>query len=74
MKFGSSRSQLYDAQKSARVHWDATTQVWGDSVQGEFEEKVWEPLDRHVTEVLAAVDQLAAVFAQVRGECEYDLN
>lgn len=72
MKFGASRSQLYDGQKGARAHWEGTIPLWDDSVRRDFEEKTWESLDRQVTEVLGAIDQLAAVFTQIRAECEYD--
>ena len=71
MRFGASRSQLYDAQKTARVRWDQTAELWGDVARREFEENVWVPLDEHVSGVLRAVDQLAVVFTQVRHECEF---
>src|SRR5205823_8792202 len=71
MRFGASRSQLYDAQKTARVWWDQTAELWGDVARREFEENVWVPLDEHVSGVLRAVDQLAVVFTQVRHECEF---
>lgn len=71
MRLGASRSQLYDAQKSARGRWDATHEVWDDAVRTEFEETVWRPLDEHVSEVLRAVDQLSTLFTQVRHDCEF---
>ena len=71
MRFGANRSQLYDAQKTARVRWDQTAELWGDAARREFEENVWVPLDEHVSGVLRAVDQLAVVFTQVRHECEF---
>jgi hypothetical protein len=71
MRFGASRSQLYDAQKTARARWEATAELWDDIARREFEEKVWEPLDRHVSDVLRAVDQLSVAFAQIRHECEF---
>ena len=33
MRFGASRSQLYDAQKTARARWDATEDVWADATR-----------------------------------------
>ena len=30
MKFGASRSQLYDAQKTARAKWEVATETWDD--------------------------------------------
>ena len=71
MRFGASRSQIYDAQKTARAKWDQVQDVWTDSTKIEFEEKVWEPLDARVSEFLRAVDQLSVVFSQVRSECEF---
>lgn len=71
MRFGASRSQIYDAQKTARAKWDAVQDVWTDSAKTEFEETVWEPLDARVSEYLRAVDQLSVVFSQVRSECEF---
>ncbi len=72
MRVGSSRSQLYDAQKVARAKWDGTCEVWNDATRIEFEEKTWEPLDRQAAEVLRTMDQVAVLFAQVRQECEYE--
>ena len=72
MRFGASRSQLYDAQKTARAKWDAVLDVWTDSKKVEFEEATWIPLDQHVSEYLRAVDQLSVVFSQVRAECEFE--
>lgn len=71
MKFGANRSQVYDAQKTARMRWDTTADVWSDAVRAEFESQVWEPLDGTVSELLRAVDQLSVLFTQVRHECEY---
>ncbi|MFO0936017.1 MAG: hypothetical protein U0798_05805 [Gemmataceae bacterium] len=72
MRMGSSRSQLYDAQKTARARWDAVSELWHDSTKQEFEEKTWEPLDRQTSDVLRSMDQLAILFAQIRQECEYE--
>jgi hypothetical protein len=71
MRFGASRSQLYDAQKTARVKWDGTLDVWNDQARQDFQEKVWEPMDQYVSDVLRSVDQLTALFSQVRAECEF---
>jgi hypothetical protein len=71
MRFGASRSQLYDAQKTSRARWDGTEEVWADATRTEFEEETWQPLDRNVTDLLAAIDQLGVLFAQIRQECEY---
>ena len=72
MKFGASRSQLYDAQKTARAHWQAASETWTDSAQQEHEEKVWLPWDEGASKVLRAVDQLSVLFVQIRQDCEFD--
>lgn len=72
MKFGASRSQLYDAQKTARVRWDSTSETWNDETRVDFEEQIWAPLDQQVSNVLRAVDLLSVVFSQVRQDCEFN--
>jgi hypothetical protein len=71
MRFGTTRSQIYDAQKVARAKWDATADEWDDTVRREHGEKVVEELDAAVSDTLRAIDQLATLFTQVRQECEY---
>ena len=71
MRFGACRSQLYDGQKTARSHWEETAELWTDSTRKNFGEKVWEPLDQMVTDLLRGVDQLTTLFAEIRDECEY---
>lgn len=71
MRFGSHRGQLYDAQKTARARWDDTRDAWDDAARAGFDEQAWQPLDHAVTDVLQAVDQLTALFAQVRQDCEF---
>lgn len=71
MRFGSSRSQLYDAQKTARAKWDAVCETWDDAPRREFDETAWQPLDRTVSDYLRAIDQLTTVFAGIRAECEF---
>ena len=70
MRVGANRSQLFDAQKSARAHWDNVGDLWDDVARREFDETTWQPLDRHVSDLLRAVDQLAVIFTQIRNECE----
>jgi hypothetical protein len=74
MRFGATRSQFYDAQKSARAKWDVTGDEWDDAVRREHGEKIVEELDKCVSEVLAAIDQLATVLVQARHECEFPGN
>lgn len=72
MRFGASRSQLYDAQKTARARWEAAAEAWNDSTRRDFEEQVWEPLDAQTSDVLRAIDQLSSLFTQVRQDCEFN--
>jgi hypothetical protein len=74
MRFGTTRSQIYDAQKVARAKWDATADEWDDAVRREHGEKVVEELDNAVSDTLRAIDQLATLFTQVRQECEFQLD
>ena len=71
MRFGTTHSQFYDAQKSARAKWDLTGDEWDDAVRREHGEKIVDELDKSVSDVLVAIDQLATVFVQVRQECEF---
>jgi hypothetical protein len=71
MRFGTTRSQIYDAQKTARAKWEATLDGWDDGVRREHGEKIVEELDRSVSDTLRAIDQLATLFIQVRQECEF---
>ena len=71
MRFGTTRSQIYDAQKTARAHWYATAEEWDDQVRRDHAEIVWEPMDLTVGDTLRAIDQLTVLFTQIRGECEY---
>ena len=72
MKFGASRSQLYDAQKTARARWEVATETWDDDARRRHEETLVEPLDQLVSHVLRAVDQLGAVFADVRQSVAFE--
>ncbi|MCS6865246.1 MAG: hypothetical protein RMJ56_16475 [Gemmataceae bacterium] len=71
MRFGTTRSQIYDAQKTAQAHWLATEEFWTDEVRREHGEKCVVPLDAAVSDVLRAIDQLAIIATQLRHECEF---
>jgi hypothetical protein len=71
MRFGTTRSQIYDAQKTARAKWEATSTSWDDEVHRRHGETAIEPLDAAVSDALRAIDQLAVLFTQVRQECEF---
>ena len=71
MRFGATRSQIYDAQKTARAKWDLTGDHWDDGIRRDHGEAVIEPLDKTVSDTLRAIDQLAVLFTQIRNECEY---
>ena len=71
MRFGATRSQIYDAQKTARAKWAATETDWSDQVRREHGDRVVDPLDALAGDTLRAIDQLTVVFTQIRQECEY---
>jgi hypothetical protein len=71
MRFGTTRSQIYDAQKTARARWDAASDAWDDEVQRTHGENLVEPLDGAVSDALRAIDQLSVLFTQVRQDCEF---
>ena len=71
MRFGATRSQSYDAQKTARAKWQATEDAWDDGVRRTHGETVIEPLDAAVSDALRAIDQLAVLFTQIRQDCEF---
>jgi len=71
MRFGTTRSQIYDAQKTARAKWNATGDDWDDAVRREHGENIVDELDKAVSDTLRAIDQLATLFVQIRQECEY---
>jgi hypothetical protein len=72
MRFGTTRSQIYDAQKTARAKWEATVAEWDDEIHDRHGEAVVEPLDGAVSDALRAIDQLSVLFTQVRQECEFE--
>lgn len=71
MRFGTTRSQIYDAQKTARAKWDVSQDGWDDEVRRAHGETTVEPLDAAVSDALRAIDQLSVLFTQVRQECEF---
>jgi hypothetical protein len=71
MRFGTTRSQIYDAQKTARAKWQATEDDWDDNVRREHGEVIVDELDKAVSNILRAIDQLATLFVQIRQECEH---
>jgi hypothetical protein len=71
VKFGTTRSQIYDAQKTARAKWLAAQDAWDDEVQRNHGEQFVEPLDEAVSDTLRAIDMLAVLFTQIRQECEF---
>jgi len=71
VRFGATRSQIYDAQKTARAKWADTENGWDDEVRRDHGEKCVEELDAAVNDALRAIDQLAVLFTQIRHECEF---
>ena len=71
MRFGASRSQLYDAQKTAQARWEEVVPWWQDATRREHEERVWQPFDEGASKALRAIDQLSTLFHEVRTQCEF---
>jgi hypothetical protein len=71
VRFGATRSQIYDAQKTARAKWADTETGWDDEVRRTHGEKCVDELDAAVSDALRAIDQLAVLFTQIRHECEF---
>ncbi|HVL15157.1 MAG TPA: hypothetical protein VM529_21475 [Gemmata sp.] len=71
MKFGATRSQIFDAQKAAAGKWYMACQDWDDAVRREHGEQVVEELDKAVSETLRAIDLISTLFVQIRQECEF---
>ena len=69
MKVDAGRGKLYDAQKVLRHRWDEVSEKWTDHIRGEFQEKVWEPLDQYTSEGLRAIDRLAQILNECRRAC-----
>ncbi|VTR96746.1 hypothetical protein [Tuwongella immobilis] len=70
MKVDAGRGKLYSALKTVRHQWDAFEESWQDPMRQDFEEQIWEPLNRMSVDTLQAIDQLAQIFAEMRHECE----
>ena len=69
MKVDAGRGKLYDAQKVIRNRWDEVAEKWTDHIRGDFEEKVWLPLDQYTSEGLRAIDRLAQILTECRRAC-----
>ncbi|MCS6852980.1 MAG: hypothetical protein NZ700_17620 [Gemmataceae bacterium] len=69
MNLSTGRAQMYAALETARFRWDEIKHVWTDSVQKEFQEKHWEPLEYQVLATVRAIDGLAQVLLQLQQEC-----
>ena len=63
------QTRILRAAKSLREEWRATTEHWKDSTRAAFEREHLQPLAPQVTLMLAAVQQLADVLAQVEKDC-----
>ena len=74
MKVDAGRGKLYDAQKTLRLRWEEAQTAWNDVMRQEFEEHLWEPLDKQTSSLLQAIDRLSQLFSQVRQECSGSEN
>ena len=69
MKVDAGRGKLYDAHQVIRHQWDAVQEQWSDTVQAEFEETIWTPLDQLTGEGLRAIDRLERILNECRRAC-----
>ena len=52
MMVDAGRGKLYDGQKTLRARWTELEDVWRDAIAKEFDERVWQPLDRQTSDLL----------------------
>ena len=72
MSTAEGQGALYDALKTLQAHWDRAQDVWQDQTRAEFTEQTWEPLEDHAKATLQAIERLALVFGQLKGDCGTD--
>jgi len=66
--------RLKHAAAELREHWQAAKEVWTDQVSRDFEKNHLQQLPAQVTQVVAAVQQLADVLEQAEKELEDPLR
>jgi hypothetical protein len=69
MRTDAGRGRLYDALQQMQHRWDDVEPHWTDQVRGEFEEKIWDPMNHITEDALRAMDRLSQIFRQCRQEC-----
>jgi len=61
-----SMTDLDAAFRSLQQRWDATAELWRDSVQREFDAAHWQPLARQNQSTARSLEQLAQVIAKAK--------
>lgn len=62
----SAEAQLKLALQVLRQRWEATTALWDDAVQHDFEQVHWAPLEGQTEATRRGIDRLAQVIARAR--------
>jgi hypothetical protein len=69
MSLSAGRYQLANAFKIVKQEWEATENVWRDTIRKEFAEDHWEPMAARLSSVLTAMDRLDNALTQMKQEC-----
>jgi hypothetical protein len=67
----SGAAKLHKAWKKLVLDWEATKQVWRDSVSRQFEEKYLAPLEPQIDATLQRMRALAASSAAAEHDCDH---
>ena len=70
MSIKGSASNLAQAAKDLKMEWEQTKTFWHDVKSQEFERKYIDELPGHVSRATAVMEELHALLAKVRSECE----
>jgi len=70
MSLKASKAKLGRAGKDLSTHWDETCGKWRDSKAEEFEARFITPLPDSISSAMAIIDELDAVLAKIRKDCE----
>jgi hypothetical protein len=69
MPLSTGRGKLFNGLKTLRAKWQRVQDVWDDSVNREFEETVFKPLDDETQAAIRATDRMDQVLGQLFREC-----
>jgi hypothetical protein len=61
---GSTETQLSEAFQRVRQRWEATKEIWNDTVSQDFEQNYWSSLEHQTQATLAEMSRLAEIISQ----------